>query len=197
MSWSVDKNDRIVCTGGCNEWGCIPCLIDHASQPFNGVDTDDGTEYYRCPECEWMIPDPYGENKYENAGTIVCPECEQGERWDTYVGPCDFCRSKKRLATSHKVPEHLRPFTKGRFSTSRWHCCPQCLFGYTTDLEKAKADHEVAEAKRLAAEAVEKARGDWYRDRHRAHRAAGPPPGASEGCGRIDKHANSGGPNDQ
>lgn len=134
MPWHLNGSEQVVCTGGCKFGGYVPCPVDHASQPPN--DTWEGGPFFRCPECDWVIPDEFHENDFELAGMIPCPECEAGARLDTYDGPCELCASKKRAASDHTFPEHLHTLAKARFGkTTRWFC-PQCFHQAVTELEK-------------------------------------------------------------
>lgn len=158
----------IICTGvGC-KGGWIPCPVDHKAQPFN--EEWQGETFFRCTECDWIEPDEFGENSGELAGTKMCPECEGGERNDTYNGPCEFCGKKKRPAEPRTFPEELHALIKKKrlYHGKTAHACVQCFNGRVTELRT---------------EYLEAAARQAYT---KAHEAAGDPVGTCDKCKRID-----------
>lgn len=135
MSWYMNRSDTIICTGPCSTNkvpGFVPCPVDHNAQPLNDVDDRDGSLFYRCDECDWVIPDTDGENKFQTAGMLVCPECENGERTDTYAGPCEEgCNKRNAGAEYRDIPADIlaalrRKYGRATFRTNTY-ACPKCF----------------------------------------------------------------------
>ena len=134
MPWRLSRNDQVVCTGPCSTSkyaGFVPCPVNHKTAPFNGVDTHDGTPFFRCDTCDWIRPDPDGENKYDTAGMIVCPECCNGENNDTYNGPCEEgCNRRNAGAEYRPIPDDIRgALTRkhGRAGPPNTYACAKCF----------------------------------------------------------------------
>ncbi len=147
MPWYLTSSGRLICTGPCSlgkEPGHVPCPTNHAEQPFNDVDTDDGTPFYRCDTCEWIRPDLYGENKFDTAGMIVCPECENGERNDTYDGPCEWgCRKRGTGAAYRSFPDDVTAWLRKNrhYGLVDMWACPKCWHKKSTQILAEYAEH--------------------------------------------------------
>lgn len=157
MPWYTSRNDTIICTGPCSAGkfpGFVPCPVDHDAQPSNDVDDRDGSLFYRCDECDWLVPDPDGENKFETAGMLICPECENGERTDTYAGPCEEgCNRRNAGAAYHDIPgDILAVLTRkhGRVYRASVYACPKCFHKMCTRYRSEYAAEIRAEEERLA-----------------------------------------------
>lgn len=158
MSWYLGRGDRIVCTGPCSTSkipGFIPCPVDHAAQPLNDVDDRDGSLFYRCNECDWVIPDTDGENTCETSGMITCPECRAGERNDTYAGPCEEgCNRRGAGAEYRDLPDDIlgalyRKYQRRSIATSRY-ACAKCFHNLCASYRRELAEELRLEAEHLA-----------------------------------------------
>lgn len=127
MPWHLDKNGNLTCTC-CHGAGLVPCPVDHFVQPPN--DEDDEGPFFMCGTCDFVVP-PNGETD----GKVHCPECDNGEREDTYDGPCDFCGKKNRTASDHTFPAHLHTLARERFRRITLRTCPNCFHRYQQELE--------------------------------------------------------------
>lgn len=134
MPWHLNGNAQVVCTAGCKH-GFVPCLVDHASQPTNGE--WQGEPYFRCETCDWVIPDQFNENAADLAGMTPCPECEGGDRADTFDGPCDYCNKKGRPAAVHAFPAELAYAAQKTFGqTGDIWCCDPCHEKFLPELRQ-------------------------------------------------------------
>jgi hypothetical protein len=172
MPWYYKDGEQgpLICTGPCAGTGFIPCPVNHKTHPFNDVDTDDGTPFFRCTECEWVRPDLAGENKSETAGMLTCPECGNGERRETYDGACDLDCGKRNVGAAwHRLSGDVQTVLKRKkrsWEGDAKFACSTCWHKYSTRI--------LAEFEReLAAIA-----------HHREHE--GKPPGTCTNCGKID-----------
>lgn len=163
MPWHW-KGETLVCTGPCNSTGWVPCPVNHDTAPDN--DEWGGVPFFRCDECDWVRPDDFGENTSEFAGKVRCPECGEGEREDTYDGPCDLCSKKNRVASDRTFPEPLHELARKKFRRIRLWSCPQCFHTSMQELEAAHRETAERQAWRV----------------HHGHK----PAGTCDNCGEID-----------
>lgn len=135
MAWHLGRGDQIICDGACSVSkvpGFTPCPVDHDNEPFNDVDINDGSPYFMCHTCDWYRPDTYGENKYETAGMITCPDCQNGENEATYDGPCEEGCNRRGVGAVHRdLPADLtvaltRKYGRRPYRTSAY-ACAQCF----------------------------------------------------------------------
>lgn len=132
MVWYLSRSDRVICDGPCATSkvpGFAPCPVDHAAQPFNDVDTDDGTPLFCCPECELVLPLLPRQYRAKTDGMVPCPECQNGERLDTFDGPCEWgCKKRGVGAAFRKFPDDVADWLRRsrRFAMLDMWACPKC-----------------------------------------------------------------------
>jgi hypothetical protein len=170
MPWHHDRDDNIICTGGCVQ-GAVICPVDHAIQPPNRH--DENGPYFQCKHCDFLVPDLFGTNAEEGFGKISCPECDGGERGETYDGPCGWCHKRHRKAASRPFPQDIEQYGRREYNNGGLYACDHCYERICSELRTKYARQLSRQARRAKAVAY-----------HQAHE--GQPRAACDSCGNHD-----------
>lgn len=125
MPWKINRDGELRCTV-CKGREYIKCKAKHKKQPPNEIDNQTGEPFYRCPECDWA-------EGGDDSGTTLCPECEAGERKDTFEGDdsekyreCEGCEKDDVGAVIQRLPDEIIHNGVIPFPYPEWVACDPC-----------------------------------------------------------------------
>lgn len=158
MGWYTGTSNQVICDGACSASkvpGFVACPVDHDAEPFNDVDTTDGTPYFMCLTCDWFRPDPYGSNKFESAGMITCPDCLNGENPATFDGPCEEGCNRRGVGAQYRdLPADLIVALTRKYGTrshrTSAYACAKCFHKMCKNWRRDLAPEIRAEEERVA-----------------------------------------------